>query len=41
LVFATSSGGHDNITAALARVDLGQNAQQTTNPGPGGEPSDG
>jgi serine/threonine protein phosphatase PrpC len=41
VAFANASGGHDNITAALARVDLGQNAQQTTNPGPGGEPSDG
>lgn len=42
--FANASGGHDNITAALARVDLGssdlgQNATQTTPAG--GEPSDG
>ncbi|GAA1522499.1 PP2C family serine/threonine-protein phosphatase [Nocardioides humi] len=41
VAFANDSGGHDNITAALARVDvtgLGQNDQTPT---PGGEPSDG
>ncbi|WP_051485401.1 PP2C family serine/threonine-protein phosphatase [Nocardioides sp. J54] len=39
--FANASGGQDNVTAALARVDhpvLGQNDQTPT---PGGEPSDG
>lgn len=43
VAFANGAGGHDNITAALARVDpghtaLGQNGQTPT---PGGEPSDG
>lgn len=38
VAFANAAGGHDNITAALARVDLGQNDGTPT---PGGEPSDG
>lgn len=38
VAFANGAGGHDNITAALARVDLGQNDRTPT---PGGEPSDG
>ncbi|HWI43745.1 MAG TPA: protein phosphatase 2C domain-containing protein [Nocardioides sp.] len=49
VAFANASGGHDNITAAVARVEspqtqpgpaggLGQNAEQTY---PGGAPSDG
>lgn len=48
VAFANGAGGHDNITAALARVGpapsgpgqgaLGQNGQT---PNPGGEPSDG
>ena len=44
VAFANASGGHDNITAAVARIDLGQNVQTPT-PAPagtsGGEPSDG
>ncbi|AJR18598.1 zinc-ribbon domain-containing protein [Pimelobacter simplex] len=44
VAFANAAGGHDNITAAVARVDLGQN-DQTPTPAPagtsGGEPSDG
>ncbi len=42
VAFANAAGGHDNITAALARVDppgLGHN--DPTPPNPGGEPSDG
>ncbi|GAA3674879.1 hypothetical protein GCM10022237_38070 [Nocardioides ginsengisoli] len=38
VAFANASGGHDNITAAVARVGLGHNDQTPT---PGGEPSDG
>lgn len=38
VAFANGAGGQDNITAALARVDLGQNDRTPT---PGGEPSDG
>ena len=38
VAFANAAGGHDNITAALARVELGHNDQTPT---PGGEPSDG
>lgn len=52
VTFANAAGGHDNITAALARVDpglpgvglpgLGQNAEQATTPAPaGGESTDG
>ncbi len=43
VAFANSAGGHDNITAALARVDPGQTAlgQNGQTPTPGGEPSDG
>ncbi|WP_082612269.1 MULTISPECIES: protein phosphatase 2C domain-containing protein [unclassified Nocardioides] len=46
VAFANASGGHDNITAAVARVDLGQNdsANDGTPTGagvPGGEPSNG
>jgi len=44
VAFANDAGGHDNITAALARVDLGHN-DQTPTPAPagtpGGEPTDG
>lgn len=42
VAFANAAGGHDNITAALARVDrapLGHNDR--TPPNPGGGPSDG
>lgn len=39
--FANDSGGHDNITAALARVDIGGLGQNDQTPTPGGEPSDG
>lgn len=38
VAFANAAGGHDNITAAVARVGLGQNDRTPT---PGGEPSDG
>lgn len=43
VAFANGAGGHDNITAALARVDPGQTAlgQNGQTPTPGGEPSDG
>ncbi|MCX6401663.1 MAG: protein phosphatase 2C domain-containing protein [Propionibacteriales bacterium] len=45
VAFANASGGHDNITAALARVDLGHNDQTPTPAAaqgtPGGEPTDG
>ncbi len=43
VAFANRSGGHDNITAAVARVDLGQNGRtQPAAPGVlGGEPTDG
>ena len=48
VAFANAAGGHDNITAALARVEgeqgaVGQNASQTSPAGnpAGGEPSDG
>lgn len=44
VAFANASGGHDNITAALARIDVGHN-DQTPTPGvsgtPGGESTDG
>jgi len=39
--FANESGGHDNITAALARVDLSGLGHNDQTPTPGGEPSDG
>ncbi|HVK28906.1 MAG TPA: protein phosphatase 2C domain-containing protein [Nocardioides sp.] len=43
VAFANGAGGHDNITAALARVDLGRPdlGQNDQTPTPGGEPSDG
>ena len=47
VAFANASGGHDNITAAVARVDLGQNADSPSDGGPtgagaqGGVPSNG
>jgi serine/threonine protein phosphatase PrpC len=39
--FANDAGGHDNITAALARVDLTDLGHNDQTPTPGGEPSDG
>jgi serine/threonine protein phosphatase PrpC len=41
VAFANASGGHDNITAALARVDVSDLGQNDRTPTPGGEPSDG
>ncbi|GAA3551355.1 PP2C family serine/threonine-protein phosphatase [Nocardioides daeguensis] len=53
VAFANGSGGHDNVTAAVARVDLTPSAvppppppppvvgQNDQTPTPGGEPSDG
>lgn len=41
VAFANASGGHDNITAALARVDVSDLGQNDRTPTPGGVPSDG
>jgi serine/threonine protein phosphatase PrpC len=41
VAFANGAGGHDNITAALARVEIPGLGHNDQTPTPGGEPSDG
>ncbi|MBM7519466.1 protein phosphatase 2C domain-containing protein [Nocardioides nitrophenolicus] len=41
VAFANDAGGHDNITAALARVEIPGLGHNDQTPTPGGEPSDG
>ena len=41
VAFANGEGGHDNITAAVARVEIAGLGHNDQTPTPGGEPSDG